>query len=233
MYTVRKIDRCGTIRQSLDISLRSKAVNTVRKKIQVILEKAHELPVIGHVLLPFKDLTEPVQLLLLALIYRQFAIGRFLIFPVCSDTIFCCLVHFESTDLDLKWLSIWSDQCGMQGLVHIWLRHGNVILESARDRFVHLMDDAKGCITVLDCIYQNTDCKQIINLIDRLVLIDHLLVNTEEMLDSSIHLCLDSGIVHMLLDLAYDIIDKFLAFTLTKSDLVHKIIIYIRFEIFQ
>jgi single-stranded-DNA-specific exonuclease len=120
-----------------------------------------------------------------------------------------------------------------QGLVHIWLRHGNVILESARDRFVHLMDDAKGCITVLDCIYQNTDCKQIINLIDRLVLIDHLLVNTEEMLDSSIHLCLDSGIVHMLLDLAYDIIDKFLAFTLTKSDLVHKIIIYIRFEIFQ
>ena len=95
------------------------------------------------------------------------------------------------------------------------------------------MNDTKCRITVLDCIHQNTDSKQVINLIDGLILVDHLLVDTEEMLDSSIHLCLDSGIIHMLLDLFYNIADKFLTLALTKCNLLNQIIIYVRFKILQ
>ena len=45
---------------------------------------------------------------------RFLAVGGLFVFPVCSDTIFCSSVHFISTDLDFKGLSVRSDQCGMQ-----------------------------------------------------------------------------------------------------------------------
>ena len=70
------------------------------------------------------------------------------------------------------------------------------------------MDHTKCCITVLHCIYQDTHCKQIINLVNSLVLIDHFFINAEEMLDSSIYLSFDSCIVHMLFDLFDDSVKR-------------------------
>ena len=233
MYTVSKIDWCRTIRQILDISLWGKTINTVCKQIQVILQKTHELSIVRHILLPFQNLTEPVELFFLTLVNRHLAIRRFLVFPVGCDTVLCCLMHLKCTNLNLKRLSIRSNQCSMQRLVHIWLRHGNVIFKSAWDWLIHLVDDTKSCITVLDCIYQNTDSEQIINLIDCLVLINHLLINTEKVLDSSVNLRLDGRFIHMLFDLLDNIIDKFLSFTLTKCYFINQIIIYIRLEIFK
>ncbi len=45
----------------------------------------------------------------------------------------------------------------------------------------------------------NTDGKEIIYLINSLVLIDHLLIYTEEMLCPAGYLCLDAGIRNILL----------------------------------
>ena len=60
MYAVRKVNRGRTVGKGLYISLRGKAVYTVRKQIQVILKKAHELFIVGHVPLPLQDLAQPV-----------------------------------------------------------------------------------------------------------------------------------------------------------------------------
>ena len=82
-----------------------------------------------------------------------------------SDTIFCRAVHLVSTDLDLKWLSVVADQSGMQGLIHVLLRHGNIIFETAWDRLIHLMDHTQGRITVFHAVNHNPDRKQVIDLL--------------------------------------------------------------------
>ena len=232
VHAVCKIDRCGTIGKSLNITLGSETVNTVCKKIQVVFQKAHELPVIGHIALPLQDLTQPVQLLFLALA-RFLAIGSFLIFPVGCNTIFCGFMHFECTDLDLERLSVGANQCCMQRLIHVGFRHCDIIFKSTRDRLVHLMDNTKCCITVFYGVHNDTHSKQIIDLVNGLVLVDHFLINTEEMFHTAIHLRLDVGIFHVLLYLLHNRIDKRFTGTFTKGYFFYKVIINIWFQIFK
>ena len=93
------------------------------------------------------------------------------------DTVFSNTVHVEGPDLDLKRRPSRSDQSRVERLVHILLRHRNIVFEPTRNRFVHLMDDTQRRIAVLDRIHNNADCKQIIDLIDGLALVDHLLID--------------------------------------------------------
>ena len=60
------------------------------------------------------------------------------------------------------------------------------------------MDHAQSRVTVFHRINDNTNRKQVIHLIQRLVLVHHLLIDTEEMLHTPVDLCLDVGILHML-----------------------------------
>ena len=142
-------------------------------------------------------------------------------------------MHFKSTDLDFERLSIRSDQCGMQRLIHVRFRHCNIIFESSGNRLVHLVNDTKSCITVLNCVYQNTHCKKIVDLIDGLVLIDHLLINTEEMFHTSVYLRFNVGIVHVFLDFFYNGTYELFSFTLSQGNLLYQIVIDVRFQIFQ
>ena len=121
----------------------------------------------------------------------------------------------------------------MQRLIHIGFRHCDIIFESAGDRLVHLMDNTKSCITVLHSIYNDTYSKQVINLINGFILIDHLLIDAEEMLHTAIHLCPDIGILHMLLYLFHDRINKFLTGAFAKGNLFNQIIVDIRLQILK
>ena len=150
-----------------------------------------------------------------------------------SDTILCGTVHLISTDLDLKRLSLRTNQRSMQRLVHIGFGHGNIIFETSRNRLIHLMDHTQCRITVFDRFHQNTYSKQIIDLIQCLILVDHLFINAEEMLHSSLYICLDLGIVHVLFDFRHDGLYIFLTGTLLLCDLGYQIIIDIRLQIFQ
>ena len=67
VHAVCKINGGGAVRKGFHISLWSKAVYTVCKQIQIIFQKTHELFIIRHVSLPFQDLAQPVQLLLLTI----------------------------------------------------------------------------------------------------------------------------------------------------------------------
>ena len=96
-----------------------------------------------------------------------------------------------------------------------------------------MMDHTQRRITVLHAIHNDTDCKQVIDLIDGLILIFHLFVNTEEMFDTTIYFCLNAGRTDMLADLINDRLDIFLAHALTHGNLIHQIIIHFRFQIFE
>ena len=82
-------------------------------------------------------------------------------------------------------------------------------------------------------IYDNPDSKQVINLVDGLMLVLHLFVNAEEMLHTAVNLGLDVGILHVLLYLFHNSVDKFFSCTLTESNFFYKVIIDIRFQIFK
>ena len=103
-------------------------------------------------------------------------------------------MHLIGTYLYLKRLSARAYECRVKRLVHVLLRHGNIVLETARYRLILLMYDTKHCVAVRYGIHQNSDGKEVIYLVYSLVLIDHLLIYTEEMLCPAVYLCLDTGI---------------------------------------
>ena len=141
-------------------------------------------------------------------------------------------MHLKGTNLDFKGLSGAANQRGMQGLIHICLRHGNIILESAGNRFVHFMNYAQRRITVLYRIHDNPHRKQIINLVQRLMLVFHFLIDTEKVFYTPIHLCFNPGTGNVLADLIHNALNVLFSGTLAHGNLIHQIIIDIRFQIF-
>ena len=149
------------------------------------------------------------------------------------NTIFCGTVHLKCTNLNLKRLSARSNYCRMQRLIHIRFWHRNVVLETSRNRFIFFMHDTKCCITVLDRIHDDTNGKQIINLVNRLVLIDHLLVNREKVFCSTGNICLDPGFLNLLTYLINQFLHISFSDILAQGYLLYQIIIGFRFKIFQ
>ena len=92
------------------------------------------------------------------------------------------------------------------------------------------MDDTESRITVLHAVNKNTNCKQIVDLIEGLVLVDHLLVNTEEMLYASDNRRLDRGFLHVVLNLIYNLLNKGFSRILAEINLLDEIKIHIRFQ---
>ena len=93
------------------------------------------------------------------------------------------------------------------------------------------MDDTKCSIAVPHRVNLDTDRMDIVNLIERLVLRDHLLVNGKQMLDTSVYLCLNPCFLHILLDLLHHLYDKILTRIQTGRDFFLQILIDIRIQI--
>ncbi len=103
------------------------------------------------------------------------------------NTVLGNAVHLISPYLYLKGYAVLAYKSRMKRLIHVRLRHGYIVLEASRYRLIHLMYNPECCIAVLDRINHDTHCKQIIDLIYGLVLVNHLLVNAKEMLNSAVH----------------------------------------------
>ena len=95
------------------------------------------------------------------------------------------------------------------------------------------MNHPQRCITVLHCLHNNPDCKQIIYLIQGLVLVYHLFVNAEEMLHSSVYPSFNPGLADMSRHLVYNTLYKGFSGILTQGNLLCQIIINLRLQILQ
>ena len=120
----------------------------------------------------------------------------------------------------------------MQRLVHVRLRHGDIILEASRNGLIHLMDHAQGRIAVLHRIHNDPDRKQIIDLIQRFMLVFHLFINTEEMLDPSVQTGLDAGILHVHFHFFHDLADIGLPLASADGNFIHQVVVDLRLQIF-
>ena len=142
-------------------------------------------------------------------------------------------MHLFGSDLNFKRLADRAHQSRVKRLIHICLRHSNIILESSRNRCVHLVNDSQRSVTVFHRIYNDPDCEQIIDLIHGFILVDHLFIYTEEMFHSTVDFRLNVRIFHMSGDLIHDLLNELLSLCLSRIDLFHQIIEYFRLRVFQ
>ncbi len=87
------------------------------------------------------------------------------------------------------------------------------------------MDHAKRGVAVLHGIHNDTNRKQIIDLVYGFILVLHLLVNTKKVLDASVDLRFDTRISDMHADLVHNSLNITLPLALSDGNFIHQIII--------
>ena len=98
-------------------------------------------------------------------------------------------MHLARTDLCLDRLSLWANNCRVQGLVHVILGSRDEIVKLARNRRPECMNDTECGIAVLDCIYDYAYPADVVDLVELEVLATHLAVDAIYVLRSPAHLC--------------------------------------------
>ena len=118
--------------------------------------------------------------------------AAFFVLPVGGNPKIRRAVHLGRADLDFQRLAGRPDDFGVQGLVAVGLRFGNIIVEPPRQRHPDLMDDAEGMITVGDSRHDDPQGDQIVNLAEIQRLLLHLVVDGIQMLGPALELGLDA-----------------------------------------
>ena len=95
------------------------------------------------------------------------------------------------------------------------------------------MDYAERRIAVPHRLHDDTDRKQIIDLIDGLILVHHLTINGEEVLYTSADLGIDARLLDMLRDFADNALDPGFSGFLLQVNLRREVIVDVRLEVLQ
>ena len=230
---ISKVNRGGARRKILHISRRGKAVHAFIEEGKVGLYHLHKFLGIGLILLPLQNFAEPLHFRHLILSGLTFRAALFLVLPVSGNTELRGSVHFKGTNLNLKGHSVPSDYRGMKRLVHIGLRHGDIVLKAPGNGGIELVNKAQHRITILYRIHDDTDGKQIIDLVYGLVLVYHLLVNGEKVLDSSLNVGSDARLFDMLPHLLHNLVDSLFPNLSFKMHLLRQVVIHLRLQVFQ
>ena len=95
------------------------------------------------------------------------------------------------------------------------------------------MDHAQSRVTVLDGVHNDPYGKQIINLVKCLVLVDHLSIDAEKVLDPPVYRRLDAGFHDMRFHFIHNRLNISFPHTLPCIDLFHQIIVSFRLQVFE
>jgi hypothetical protein len=97
------------------------------------------------------------------------------VFPVGGNAFFGEAMHLLCADLNLEGLAA-MQHGGVQGLVEIRARHGDVVLEAAGNRAPNVVDHAESGVTVAFVIGDNANGQKIVDLFEAAFLADDLAV---------------------------------------------------------
>ena len=103
------------------------------------------------------------------------------------DTEFRGAVHFPSADLHFKRNTVFADDRGVQRLIHVGLRRGNIIFEPPGHRPEHVVNHAQTVVTVYDAVHNNTNGVNVINLVEVFVLHIHFTVYAVNTLNAPVN----------------------------------------------
>ncbi len=140
------------------------------------------------------------------------AVGHpLLVLPVRGDTELGALVHLVRADLDLDRTPLRADHGGVQGLIQVELRGGDVVLEPSRDRIPARVDRAEDRVAVADVVDEDADADQVVDVAELAAAHDHLLVDRVVLLRPTDHLTLDAALAQILRDRVDHLLHELLA----------------------
>ena len=116
-------------------------------------------------------------------------------------------VHVPRADLNFDRLAAGADHRGVQALVHVEFRHGDVVLEPTGNRIPPRMHGTERRIAVLDGVDDDAYADQIVDIREIVSAHDHLLVDGEIILRASCDGRLDVQVVEILIDFGDDLLE--------------------------
>ena len=123
-------------------------------------------------------------------------------------------MHLVGPDLDLHGGRVLAENGGVERLVQVVLRVGDIIVKLSGQGPPPVVDGAQGRVAVLDLGYQHAEREQVVYLADllALTLVElHLLVDAVEVFGAARHLCCDPRGVQLGLQQPDDSLDVLLA----------------------
>ena len=152
--------------------------------------------------------------------------------PVCCDTELGDLVHRECSYLHFERSARMAYNSRMDGLVLVLLGHRDIVLETARNVLVHLVDDTEYLIALDDLINNDPACEKIVDLIDRLALLVHLLVDAVEVLRTAFNIVMNDAVLFELgADLRDNVLHEVLSLGAVAVNELYELIVIVGMEI--
>ena len=144
-------------------------------------------------------------------------------------------MHLPGTNLHLerkRHLAPADDRC-VQGLIHVRLRDGNVVLEAPWHLVPQRVDNAQYGIAVRHGVHQHANGNQVINLVKRLVLQHHLAVDAVKVLRAAVNRVVDMLLIQLGGQLVDDHADIFFPLRALLPDLLHQVLVPNRVDVAQ
>src|SRR6266550_1753081 len=139
--------------------------------IEVDLQELEKLLRTVRILLQLDELAEPRQMV----IELVGTLAVLLVQPVRGDAVLRRAVHVAGADLDLVQLSGRPEHRGVQGLIAVRLGARGVVLDPLLQRRPCVVDDAQHVVAVGDAVDEHADREQVVDLVERLAALLHLL----------------------------------------------------------
>ena len=149
------------------------------------------------------------------------------------NAVFRDAVHFIGSNLHLKGHAVFANDRRVQRLIHVRLRHGDIILEAVGHLLPERVHHAQHGIAVLHRIHQHANGDQIKNLLKRLVLEHHLAVYAVKMLRPAVDFIVNVHLLELVAQGVDHRADVFLALGALHADLDNQVLISLRVEIAQ
>ena len=131
-----------------------------------------------RVLLQLDQLPEPREVM----IQLVGGLAVLLVKPMRRNAVFGRAMHVARPDLDLVELTTRAEDGRMERLVPVGLGAGDVILDPLLQRRPRVVDDAEHVVTIGDGVHQHTNREEVIDLLERLAALLHLLEDGPEVL---------------------------------------------------
>ena len=177
---VGEVDRGGTGGQRDHVAARREDVDLGAVDLEA--QRLQELAGVVDLALPVEQLAHPGHVALgrhgVAALVGVAARARVvLVLPVRRDAVLGAAVHREGADLHLDRLARRAHHRRVQRLVHVELRHRDVVLESPQHRVPAGVKDAEHRVAVAVLLDQDADADQVVDVVELAAADDHLLVD--------------------------------------------------------
>ncbi len=227
MHAVGEIDGRRSSGQFDDVSLGREDVDLLGE--EVCLQRIHEFLSVHQLPAPVHQLAQPGHLGL------EHCVPLHLLFvsPVGGDSILRHAVHLPGADLDLQRVPLRPHHRRVEGLIHVVLGHGDVVIELASDGTPQRMHYPQGSVAVLDVVYDHPRPVHVVDTIEVPALLLHLLIDAGDVLPAPRDLGLDTFLYQAPLQRLHHTLDVPFAIRLMLSQQSHYLAIGVRLQIPQ